>query len=218
MGEQSSVAGTRRNRTRMRSFVLLSLTSLTTISAAPQGGLFNSISNLLTSAVGGGNTGEVDGYENAPYNVVNTYDGYEERFYPSKYWVCTRSGRGGFMKLFRYISGDNSNNQKIDMTVPVMMTNDDKGEEMCFYLTNNAQGNPPRPTGAGVYLSRKKSMNVFATTMGGYPNFETEARKLKAVLQRGRASEVDFSSYMAMSYDSPWKILNRRNDVMYKKL
>ena len=30
------------------------------------------------------------------------------------------------MKLFRYISGSNSNNQKIDMTVPVMMTNDNK--------------------------------------------------------------------------------------------
>jgi len=89
---------------------------------------------------------------------------------------------------------------------------------MCFYLTNVAQGNPPRPTGAGVYISRKKAMSVFATTMGGYPNFANEARKLKALLERGRASEVDFSEYMSMSYDNPWKILNRRNDVMYKKL
>ena len=32
--------------------------------------------------------------------------GYEERFYPSNMWVCTRSG--GFMNLFRYISGDNT--------------------------------------------------------------------------------------------------------------
>ena len=46
----------------------------------------------------------------------------------------------------------------------------------------------------------------------------SDLRKLKAVLERGRASQVDFSSYIAMSYDNPWKIMNRRNDVMYKKL
>merc|ERR1711978_431787 len=199
-------------RIMMRSLALLSV-FLTTISGQ---GFLNGLSNLLTSAVGGGATGEVDGYENAPYRVVNTYDGYEERFYPSNMWVCTRSG--GFMNLFRYISGDNTRNQKIDMTVLVMMTHDEKGQEMCFYLTNDSQGNPPQPTGAGVYLSRKKAMYGYATTMGGYPNFENEARKLKALLGRGRASEVDFSSYMSMSYDNPWKILNRRNDVMYKKL
>ena len=58
----------------MRSLVLLSV-SLTAISAAPQsGGIINAIANALTSVVGGGNTGEVAGYENAPYTVVNTYD------------------------------------------------------------------------------------------------------------------------------------------------
>merc|ERR1712241_1121700 len=196
----------------MRTAALLSI-CLTTVSAQ---GFLNGLSNLLTSAVGGEARGEVDGYENAPYQVVNSYDGYEERYYPSNMWVCTRTG--GLMNLFRYISGDNARDQKIDMTVPVMMTNDEKGQEMCFYLTNDSQGNPPQPTGAGVYLSRKKAMYGFAATMGGYPNFENEARKLKALLERGRASEVDFSSYMAMSYDNPWKIMNRRNDVMYKKL
>ena len=54
----------------MRSLALLSV-FLTTISGQ---GFLNGLSNLLTSAVGGGATGEVDGYENAPYRVVNTYD------------------------------------------------------------------------------------------------------------------------------------------------
>ena len=45
-----------------------------------------------------------------------------------------------------------------------------------------------------------------------------EAKKLRDKLERGRASQVDFSMYMSMSYDSPWKVVNRRNDVLYKKL
>ena len=60
-----------RNTIRMRSFLLLSA-YITTISA--QGGLLNGLSNLLTNVVGGGATGEVDGYENAPYQVINRYD------------------------------------------------------------------------------------------------------------------------------------------------
>merc|ERR1712142_394839 len=137
-------------------------------------GFLNGLSNHLTSAVGGEARGEVDGYENAPYQVVNSYDGYEERYYPSNMWVCTRSG--GFMNLFRYISGDNARDQKIDMTVPVMMTHDEKGQEMCFYLTNVTQANPPQPTDSKVYLSSKRAMYGYATTMGGYPDMENEAR------------------------------------------
>ena len=57
----------------MRVLALISL-SLSYISAQPQGGFLNGLSNLLTNVVGGGNTGEVEGYENAPYQVVNTYD------------------------------------------------------------------------------------------------------------------------------------------------
>jgi len=89
---------------------------------------------------------------------------------------------------------------------------------MCFYITEEFQSNPPKPTGSGVYLSQKKSMNVFAMTMGGYPSMAAEAKKLREKLERGKASQADFSFYMSMSYDSPWKVVNRRNDVLYKKV
>jgi len=199
---------------------VLSAGHLVQAAPAPQG-LLNGISNFLTNTFGGGgNAGEVDDYENAPYNVIQTFDGYEERFYPSKMWVCTRGSgsNGGFMKLFRYISGANSRKQKIDMTVPVMMTYSEKGMEMCFYMTANTQSNPPAPTADDVYLSQKKAMTVYATSVGGYPSHSAEAAKLKAKLERGRASSVDFSSYMTMGYDSPMKILNRRTDIMYQKI
>jgi len=189
---------------------------ITLATGAPQG-LLNGLSNLLTGVIGGGRTtGEVDSYQNAPYSVVQKFDGYEERSYPSVMWVCTRTG--GFSSLFGYISGTNSRGQKIDMTVPVMMTESEKGSEMCFYITEEFQSNPPKPTGSGVYLSQKKSMNVFAMTMGGYPSMAAEAKKLREKLERGKASQADFSFYMSMSYDSPWKVVNRRNDVLYKKV
>ena len=46
-------------------------------------------------------------------NPICHYQGYEERFYPSRLWVCTRSSsnNGGFMKLFRYISGANARSE-----------------------------------------------------------------------------------------------------------
>ena len=93
--------------------ILISLAAVTPLvfgAPAPQTWL-NGISNFLTNTFGSsGNAGEVDDYENAPYRVIQKYDGYEERFYPSRMWVCTRSGgrNGGFMKLFGYISGENS--------------------------------------------------------------------------------------------------------------
>ena len=61
-------------------------------------------------------------------------------------------------------------------------------------------------------------MTVYASTAGGFPNQARQAAALKERLERGRASRVDFSTYYALSYDNPWKVVNRRNDVMYRKL
>ena len=84
--------------------------------------------------------------------------------------------------------------------------------------TLTCRGLPPRPTDSGVFLDTKKAMTVYASTAGVFPNQASQAAALKQRLERGRASRVDFSTYYALSYDSPWKVVNRRNDVMYRKL
>ena len=90
--------------------------------------------------------------------------------------------------------------------------------EMCFYMTRSTQTNPPAPTDGSVYLSQKKGMVVYATSVGGYPDHNQEAAKLKEKLERGRASQVDFSEHITMGYDSPMKLINRRTDIMYRKI
>merc|ERR1712029_846126 len=198
---------------KMRGLILPVFAFMQVSHGAPQGSL-NDLQSGFNRIV---TTGED---ENAPYTVIQKYDDFEERFYPGQIWVCTRNSgkRAGFWKLFGYISGDNNRNQKIDMTVPAMFTYNEKDEEMCFSMTSATQIDPPVPNNSDVYLSQKEDLTVFARSVSGYPDFGEEAEKLKNMLQIGLASQVDFSSYIVMNFNSPRKIINRRTDIMYKKL
>ena len=67
------------------------------------------------------------GYESAEYKVIESDGNIEIREYPDLMLAATDSkmdsqGRdGSFMRLFRYISGANEDEQKIAMTTPVFM-------------------------------------------------------------------------------------------------
>merc|ERR1712002_1333783 len=129
-----------------------------------------------------------------------------------------------FMKLFRYISGVNKERQEIEMTVPVLskMTPMDgkMKKQMCFYLTKEAQKNPPQPEDPAVKIEENKEMVVFVKQFGGYAMKDSvwakEARKFAEELS-DRADEVEFTPYLTAGYDSPMKFWNRRNEVMFIK-
>merc|ERR1712128_86831 len=129
-----------------------------------------------------------------------------------------------FMKLFRYISGVNKERQEIEMTVPVLskMTPMDgkMKKNMCFYLTKEAQKNPPQPEDPDVKIEENKEMVVFVKQFGGYAMRDAvwakEAAKFAEELV-DRADEVEFSPYITAGYDSPMKFWNRKNEVMFLK-
>eukprot|EP00494_Astrolonche_serrata_P000109 UN00110 len=79
----------------MRTFTAsLIVVGLALTQGRPQG-ILNGISNLLTNAFGsGGNSGEVDDYQNAPYEVIQAYDWLLRRgFTPVDSGVCTKSAK-----------------------------------------------------------------------------------------------------------------------------
>merc|ERR1712147_342916 len=95
-----------------------------------------------------------------------------------------------FMELFKYISGVNQNQEQMEAPPP---------------LDNNK-----------VYLKTRPAMYVFARRFGGFPlthdQWEKQRLALEADLLVGRL-KYKIGEYMTVGYDSPWKMVKRRNEV-----
>lgn len=176
-------------------------------------------------------------YEGPPFSLVQKFeDGLEEREYSTRYWVCTKRGpedsgtlgeSGMFWRLFNYISGENEAKSKIAMTVPVStwvsLTPDGKEEfrEMAFFLGQDQQASPLKPTNEKVYLRERPGVTVFTRTIGGYVKdrkWAEEAEEVKAMIKKNCPDvQIEESGYFQNGYDAPMKFVNRRNEVWWVK-
>jgi len=206
------------------SAVALAVATVPTAHAQGPQGFFT---NLLNNFDSRGN------YEAAPYEVVKTTGQYEERNYPAKKWVCTEGqGRDGddisngmFMKLFRYISGGNSQEESISMTVPVstQVSRDSSTQittkRMCFYIGETHQANTPQPTDAQVFIENRQAFTIFTRQVPGYMNnneWDEEVVALSNILNTAGES-FNPTPYWTVGYDSPMKFWDRRNEVWFTK-
>uniref|UniRef100_A0A8C5QFR5 Uncharacterized protein n=1 Tax=Leptobrachium leishanense TaxID=445787 RepID=A0A8C5QFR5_9ANUR len=104
---------------------------------------------------------------------------YETRQYEAAKWVSTGIGTlndwdsvtgSGFMRLFNYIQGNNEKKVKIDMTVPVT-TFIQPGEgpacesslTMSFFIPNEHQEEPPKPSDVNVFIEERPQMTVYVS-------------------------------------------------------
>jgi len=161
----------------------------------------------------------------------------EERCYQQTNWVKTSmdgnkddmSYSPMFRKLFKYITGENEEKSKIKMTAPVLVSvkemNDDETSRvsMGFFIPPAQAATAPAPTRDDVTVGKMSPMCVYVLSYGGWQmslnsKFRGKVAELKAGLKKAGIEDFDESAGpMFAGYDSPWRLLNRHNEVMLLK-
>ena len=115
--------------------------------------------------------------EEAKYDVVKSNEIYEIRKYSDRLAVqaLNTNQNNSFRKLFNYISGDNTTNEEIKMTIPVTQMEKKGSMTMQFYLPSKFnKDNVPNPSSSDVEI-----VNI----EGGY---------YAVIRYSGRASDKNF--------------------------
>lgn len=167
------------------------------------------------------------GYESAPYDVVESDGNIEIRKYPDLVLASTeakfdaRGNDGSFMRLFRYISGNNESAQKIEMTTPVFMEPDrpeSKGQ-MGFVMPQVvAEAGAPAPKAADVAIRKREGGRFAVIRFSGVMDAkmaEQQEAKLRDWLKtRGLQGE---ETAERAGYDPPFTPGPlRRNEVLIR--
>lgn len=166
-------------------------------------------------------------YESASFNLEKKDGKFEIRQYSGIKMVSTPmssdsdtkgSMNGGFGKLFRYISGDNADNQEIAMTTPVFVgPAGDEDRAMSFVVPEEiAKQGSPEPSDQRVFLSTMESGTYAVFRFSGWRNDKLEAKslkKLRAWLATQNLTETGEPVFAY--YDPPWTLgPMRRNEVL----
>ena len=158
-------------------------------------------------------------YETQEYQVVEQIDNAEIRFYPSAAMVkisADQNRNNNFGKLFRYIAGNNQENEEIAMTTPVYMYDENKTMEFVLPKKYLSEDLPmPNDRDLEAYISNPRYFA--AIRYSGYSNankVQKHRNKLKSILDNNGLEII--SNFYLLSYDAPTKFYNRRNEILYE--
>jgi hypothetical protein len=192
---------------------------------------------LLGAWVGGGYL-TVRNVPMNKYAVVAQKDGYEIRQYEPYILAETpmqdESGNSGFRELFAYISGANTGQAKLAMTVPVLQSGREEGKKLAMTApVLQTQGEAgalmafvmppglkfedlPRPTSAKVTLRAVPGKKIAALRFAGWGSRATvqkKTRRLQAALERDglRPAAAPVTAFYNPPFTAPFM---RRNEVL----
>jgi DNA gyrase inhibitor GyrI len=178
------------------------------------------LSAVALAACAGG-IGSRAGYETAPYRVLQSNGAFEVREYPVLNIVKTpMSGDDdSFMRLFRYIDGQNAGEQKIPMTTPVFMSGSATNATMAFVMPQDMTVDAtPAPKNPRVSMDAMAAGKFAVLRFSGRRNADNETNALAALNAWMKGENLQPSGEPVFGYfDPPWTPSGlRRNEVMLR--
>lgn len=128
----------------------------------------------------------------------------------------SESANSSFRRLANFIFGGNQNNVKIAMTAPVHMEFSESGSKMSFVMPSGFdEKSLPRPNDPGVEITRSEERKVVVLGFGGFANDKKikskTAELMRYIEERGLKIK---GSPEYLGYDSPFKLVGRKNEII----
>jgi DNA gyrase inhibitor GyrI len=164
-------------------------------------------------------------YESAKYAVVRTDGDVEVRDYEALVlaelpMADSAAGRdGSFMRLFRFIAGANSEQQKIAMTTPVLVAPGPTDARMAFVLPAKlALSEAPKPTDQAVVLRNVDACRYAVLRFSGSISEKSQNEAHARLQQWMENAGLEATSRPQYAYyDPPWTPpFLRRNEVLVR--
>lgn len=154
-----------------------------------------------------------------PYQVIETLENdVEIREYSDQIWATAlaEDQNGGFGRLFKYISGENRDGEKIEMTAPVVTWEEDGEMAMAFVMPEGFdREGTPRPLDDRVKIELVKGRKMAVIAFSGRATDEGRKRHLDILEETLKAHGIKTrGGPVLMQYNDPWSPpFMRRNEV-----
>ena len=153
------------------------------------------------------------------YIILKKIDDVEIRQYKesvnASYYTDNKMEKNNYFRnLAGYIFGDNTENVSIDMTSPVTMKLYGNREMIFRMPSNYTLDNLPKANNPKINFITIASCTKAAIQYSGYSNKNIEEKKiqeLKNILERQNIKHDN--KFELLVYNSPFEILNRRNEI-----
>lgn len=154
------------------------------------------------------------------YKLIKTIGSVEIREYPkslfASYYSKFSADNSKFRVLANYIFGGNNREEQIGMTSPVNMKLSSKNNEMLFLMPSRYnETNIPKPNNNEIEIISVEKRRVATIRFSGYSNDEKVEKNKQILIETLKNHRIQHSNqFELLVYDSPYKVLNRRNEVL----